>query len=68
MVPDLDEWKVFTFRCGEKANNCITVACLICGTLPEFVVSGTVKCGILLGKFLSEFVKRRSRGTLEVCE
>jgi hypothetical protein len=49
VVPDLDEWKVFTFRGGEKANNSITVACLIGGTLPEFVVSRTIVCGILLG-------------------
>jgi hypothetical protein len=68
MIPDLDEWKVFTFRCWKKANNSITVACLICGTLPELVVSGTVECGILFGKFLGELVERRGRGTLEVCE
>jgi hypothetical protein len=49
MVPDLDEWKVFTFRCGEKANNCITIACLIGSAFPELVVSGTVIGGILLG-------------------
>jgi hypothetical protein len=64
MIPDLDEWKVFTIRCGEEANNSITVACLIGSTLPELIISGAVVCGILLGKFLSELVKRRSRGTL----
>jgi hypothetical protein len=68
VIPDLDEWKVFTFRCGEKANNSVAVACLVCGTLPELVVSGTVVCGILLGEFLGELLKGRGRGTLEVCK
>jgi hypothetical protein len=66
MVPDLYKWKVFTLGCGKKANHCIAVACLIGGTLPEFIVSGTVVCGVLLGEFFRELLKRRGRGTLKV--